>query len=61
MLVLRILGLLAVAAMFAGALLYVFTGNRKYLAFTLRLLKYAVILALAVFGMMLLERLAVLV
>ena len=61
MLVLRILGLLAVAAMFAGTLLYIVTGDRKFLRFTLRLLKYAVILALAVFGLLILERLIVVV
>jgi hypothetical protein len=61
MLALRVLGLLALAAMFAGALMYVFTGDRKYLRFTLRLLKYAVILALAVFGLLILERLVVIV
>ena len=59
MLVLRVLGLLAVAAIFAGCLLYLFTGDRKYLKFTLRLVKYAVILALLVFGLILLERLIV--
>ena len=61
MLVLRILGLLAVAAMIAGTLLYIVTGDRKFLRFTLRLLKYAVILALSVFGLLMLERLIVLV
>lgn len=61
MLVLRILGLLAVAAMIAGTLLYIVTGDRKFLRFTLRLLKYAVILALAIFGLLILERLIVLV
>ena len=61
MLVLRILGLLAAAAMFAGALLFLVTGDRKYLRFTLRLLKYAIILALGVFGLLLLERLMVVV
>jgi len=61
MLVLRILGLIAAATIFAGCLLFIFTGDRKYLRFTLRLLKYAVILALAVFGLLLLERLIVMV
>ena len=57
--VLRILGLLAVAAMVTGSLLYLITGDRKYLRFTLRLLKYSVILALVVFGLLLLGRLTV--
>ena len=57
MLVFRILGMLAVAGMIGGCLLYMITGNRKYLGFTLQLAKYTVILALAEFALLLVERL----
>ena len=44
-----------------GIALFLLTGNRKYLEFALRLLKWAVIFALLVFALLVLERLIVLV
>jgi hypothetical protein len=42
-------------------LLFIFTRERRYLQFALRLLQYTVLAALIVFGLLLFERLAVLV
>jgi len=61
MLLLRLLAILAVIAIAVGAGAYLLTGNRKYLNFSLRLLKLAVAIALLTFALMALERLIVLV
>ena len=61
MFVLRLLGLLAIVAIATCGALYLFTRERKYLDWTFRLLRYTVGAALAFFGLLLLERLAVLV
>jgi hypothetical protein len=58
---LRIVGLLAVIAIGASAVLYLFTGERRYLAIALRIARYTLVAALAVFALLVLERLAVLV
>jgi hypothetical protein len=57
----RILGLLAVVAIGVSGALFLFTRDRKYLAWALRLTRYTVAVALAFFALLLLERLAVLV
>lgn len=57
MVVLRILAVIAVIAIGGSILLYLFTGDRRYLALAWRLLKYAAILALILFGLLIAERL----
>jgi hypothetical protein len=56
---LRVLGLLVLIAIGASPLLYFVTGNRKYLSVAIRITRYAVVAALAVFALFVLERLAV--
>jgi hypothetical protein len=58
---LRLVAILVVIAIGVGIVLFLLTGNRKNLNFALRLLKWAVIFALLVFALLVLERLAVLV
>ena len=61
MLAMRIAAILAVLATAAGIVLYLLTRDRKYLRFAFRVFKYAVIFALLVFGLLMLERAIVLV
>jgi hypothetical protein len=61
MLLLRLVAILAVVAIALGIGAYLLTGNRKYLSFSLRLLKIAVAIALLMFALLMLERLIVLV
>jgi hypothetical protein len=61
LLVLRILVLIAAIAIGVALLLFIFTRERRYLQFAVRLLQYTVLAALIVFGLLLFERLAVLV
>jgi hypothetical protein len=61
MLVLRIAAILAVIATGAGIVLYLLTRDRKYLSFAFQVFKYALIFALLVFGLLMLERAIVLV
>ncbi len=61
MLALRIAAILAVLANAAGIVLYLLTRDRKYLHYAFQVFKYAVIFALLVFGLLLLERAIVLV
>jgi hypothetical protein len=61
MLALRITAILAVLATAAGIALYLVTHDRKYLRFAFQVFKYAVIFALLVFGLLMLERVIVLV
>jgi hypothetical protein len=56
---LRLLGILLVVAIGAGFLLYVITGNRNYLTFVFRLLRWSVVFALIVFALMIIERVAI--
>jgi hypothetical protein len=56
-LALRILGILVVLAALAGVILYFFTRDRRYLRFAYQVFKLAVIFALFLFGLLLLERL----
>ncbi len=60
MLALRIAAILAVLATAAGMVLYLLTRDRKYLRFAFEVFKYAVIFALLVFGLLILERVIVL-
>ncbi len=61
MLLLRIVGLLAVIAIGAGIVAYLFTRDRRYLQLSWRVTKYALIFALALFALLVFERLVVLV
>ncbi|HMG59055.1 MAG TPA: hypothetical protein VK583_04960 [Burkholderiales bacterium] len=61
MLALRIAAILAVLATAAGIVLYLLTRDRKYLRYAFRVFKYAMIFALLVCGLLLLERAIVLV
>ena len=61
MLALRIAAILVVLATLAGFVLYLFTRDRRYLRFAFQLFKYAVIFALFLFGLLMLERLVALV
>jgi len=56
MLALRIAGVLVVMVTVAGFVLFLLTRDRKYLRFAFQVFKYAVIFALLVFGLLILER-----
>jgi len=56
MLALRIAGVLVVMVTVAGFVLFLLTRDRKYLRFAFQVFKYAVISALLVFGLLILER-----
>jgi hypothetical protein len=55
-LALRIAGILVVLVTLAGCILYLLTLDRKYLRFAFQVFKYALIFALLVFGLLILER-----
>jgi len=59
MLLLRIVGMLAAIAIGAGIVAFLFTRNRKYLGFSWRIAKYALIFALLLFALLALERVMV--
>jgi hypothetical protein len=59
-LALRIVGILVVLATLAGLTMYLFTRDRRYLRFATRLLQVAVIFALFLFALLILERLVAL-
>lgn len=61
MLALRILGMLVVLGTLAGLTLFLFTRDRRYLRFSFQLFKYAVIFALFLFGLLILERVVTLI
>lgn len=56
---LRLLAVIAVVAIGVGLIVYAFTGNRQYLAFSWRLFRYGVVFALLIFALMFVERLAI--
>ena len=56
MLALRIAGILVALVAASGVVLYLLTRDGKYLRFAFRLFKYALIFALLVFGLLILER-----
>ncbi len=60
MLALRLAAILAVLAAAAGIVLYFLTRDRKYLRFAFQVFKYTLIFALLVFGLLILERVVVL-
>jgi len=55
-LALRIAAILVVLATVAGVVLYFLTRDKKYLRFAVRVFKYALIFALLMFGLLILER-----
>ena len=59
MLLLRIAGLLAVIAIGAGILAFLFTGQRGYLSLAWRIAKYTLLFVLALFALLAFERLIV--
>ena len=59
MLLLRIVGILAAIAIGAGIVAFLFTRDRKYLGFSWRVAKYALIFALVLFALLAFERLIV--
>lgn len=61
MLLLRLAAILVVIAIAAGVVMYLVTGNRKYLQQAFRIFKYALIVSLVFLGLMALERLIVIV
>ena len=60
MLILRLIAVLTLIAVAGGFLAFVLTGQRRYLMFSWRLLKYAVIVGLILFVLLGMERLLVL-
>jgi hypothetical protein len=61
MLVLRILGVVAVLLIGGSVVTFLVTRDRRWLRFAVQVLKYAVILALMIVGLIALERLLVVV
>lgn len=53
---LRLLAVILVVAIGAGLLIYALTGNRYYLTFSWRLFRYAIVFALVIFALMIIER-----
>jgi len=56
MLALRFAAILVVLVTAAGVVLYLLTRDRKYLRFAFQVFKYALIFALLVFGLLIVER-----
>jgi hypothetical protein len=56
---LRLLAVLTVISVAGGVVAYLLTRNSKYLQFSWRLFRYSLIVALLVFALMILERVAV--
>ena len=55
---LRVLAAILVIAIGAGLLIYTLSRNRYYLTLSWRLFRYGIVLALVVFALMFVERLA---
>lgn len=58
MFLLRLAAILVVVAIAVGVVLFLATGNRKALRFALGLLKWGIVVALVVFALIILERVA---
>ncbi|MBA4093428.1 MAG: hypothetical protein C0489_05010 [Candidatus Accumulibacter sp.] len=56
---LRLLAVLTVIAVAGGVAAFLLTRDQRYLAFSWRLFRYALFVALGVFALMILERVAV--
>jgi hypothetical protein len=59
MLILRLLAVVAILAVAGGVVAFLLTRNAKYLNFSWRVFRYSLIVALLVFALMVLERVAV--
>lgn len=57
--ILRLLAVLVVVVVAGGLAAYVLTGDRRYLRFAWRAFRYALVVALLVFALLVLERVAV--
>ncbi|MDR2451640.1 MAG: hypothetical protein LBE85_07720 [Candidatus Accumulibacter sp.] len=55
----RLLGVLTLLTVGGGVAAYVLTRNPKYLVFSWRLFRYAILVALLFFALLILERVAV--
>lgn len=58
---LRLLAVILIVTIGVSLLAFLVTGNRFYLGFSWRLLRYGMLFALIVFGLMIIERVAVMV
>lgn len=56
---LRLLAVILVLALGAAFLIYALTGDRRYLSFAWRLLRWGIVFALIVFALMIVERVAI--
>ena len=56
---LRLLAILTLISVVAGFVAYLLTRNPRYLAFSWRVFRYALIVALLLFALLILERVAV--
>ena len=59
MFILRLLGVLVVIAVAAGIVAYLLTRNTRWLRFSWQVFRFALIIALLVFALLILERTAV--
>jgi hypothetical protein len=56
---LRLMGVLTVIAVAGGVVAFLLTRDQKYLQFSWRLFRYSLIVALLVFALLILERVAI--
>ncbi len=56
---LRLLAILTIITVAGGVASYLLTGNRKYLRFSWHFARYSIGVALAIFALLILERVAV--
>lgn len=59
MLILRLLAVIVVIAVIGGIVAYLFSGDRKFVQFSWRVFRYALFVALLIFALLVLERVAV--
>jgi hypothetical protein len=58
-LILRLLAVIVVIAVIGGVVAYLFTGERRFIQFSWRVFRYGLIVALLIFALLILERVAV--
>lgn len=56
---LRLLAVLTAITVVAGVVMFLVTGDRRYVQFAWRLFRYSLIVALLVFALLIIERVAV--
>lgn len=59
MYILRLMAVIVVITIGAGILLYVITGQRRFLTFAWRLFRYGIVFALIIFALLIVERVAI--